>query len=199
MNKIVRKVFMVASLFSAGLLTSCEMDDPEVERTEVSSMSGEWFVKYEVQDSTGAWEDISGYTKLLTSSTSANTATEMWLGDILSDPRAINFADANFRGTFWTYMVRTNVDLGSKTFNANDKSIAVEAAKSETPTKPAVPATPYDINVKITEGQIIEDGSTPPSGAVTDSIIFKVEFEDDPGVIYRASGYKRTGFLEDEH
>ena len=35
--------------------------------------------------------------------------------------------------------------------------------------------------------------------AKTDSILFNVSFEDDvPGTVYRVSGYKRTGFLEDE-
>ena len=32
-----------------------------------------------------------------------------------------------------------------------------------------------------------------------DSISFNIEFSDDPGTIYRIEGFRRTGFLEDEH
>ena len=187
---------MVVSLFSAGLLTSCEMDDPEVEYTAVAPMSGEWYVRWDVQDSTGAWEQITDYTHIMTSSTAANSPTEMWIGDLFGDPR--NLASTAV-GSFWTFQVRANVDLGSMTFNANDKSVAVVGAKPATPTVPAQAPVPYDINVTITDGKIIKDGSTPPSGATTDSIFFQAEFGDDPGTKYRAYGYKRTGFLEDEH
>jgi hypothetical protein len=196
MNKIFRNFLMVASLFSASLLTSCEMDDPEVEHTAVSPMSGEWFVQWDVQDSTGAWEHVADYTHIMTSSTSANTETEMWIGDIFDDPRNLASTSA---GNFWTFMVRANVNLDAMTFTANDKSIATVGAKPATATTPEKPPVPYDIVVKINNGKIIKDGSTPPSGTTTDSIYFEAEFEDDPGTIYRASGYKRTGFLEDEH
>jgi hypothetical protein len=197
MNKIFRNVLMVTSIFATGLFSSCEMDDPEVEHTAVSEMSGEWFVQWDVQDpATGGWDPVAGYTHIMTSNTSANTSTEMWIGDLFGDPR--NLASTTV-GTFWTFMVRANVNLDGLTFTANDKSIATVGAKPATATTPAKPPVPYDINVKIMDGKIIKDGSTPPSGTTTDSIQFQIEFEDDPGTIYRASGYKRTGFLEDEH
>lgn len=198
MNKIFRNTLMILSLFSAGLLTSCEMDDPEVERTAVNPMSGEWFVVWSVQDSTGAWEAVSDYTHIMTSSTANNTDNEMWVGDIFGDPRNLA-STAPPAGAFWPFMVRANVDLGCMTFTANDKSIAIVGAKPATATVPAKPPVPYDITVKITNGKVIKDGSTPPSKTTTDSIVFETEFGDDPGTIYRAAGYKRTGFLEDEH
>ena len=197
MNKIFRKVFMIASLFSAGLLTSCEMDDPEVENTAVAPMAGEWFVQWDVADGSGGWEHVADYSHIMTASTSNNTDSEMWVGDVFDDPRNL---ESTTIGSFWTFMVRAKVDLGAMTFTANDKSIATVGAKAPTPAKPAgTPAVPYDINVKIMDGKIIKDGSTPPSGTTTDSIQFQIEFGDDPGTIYRASGYRRTGFLEDEH
>ena len=56
----------------------------------------------------------------------------------------------------------------------------------------------YDVTVNITDGVIIQKGTTAPSGTVVDSIYFKAEFSDIPGQIWEYSGYKRTGFLEDD-
>ncbi len=50
----------------------------------------------------------------------------------------------------------------------------------------------------ITEGKILKDAAHSPTGAVVDSIYFKGEFSYDPGNILTFSGYKRTGFLEEE-
>jgi hypothetical protein len=195
-----RFLILIAFIFSTAIFTGCEKDDPEIEKTAVQPMAGEWFVKYELKDASGNYEDISGYTRVITTSTSDNTDNQMYIGDVFINPREVDTRAAATSGEFWTYMVKANVNLGDMTFNADDKSIIVEKARPAVGTTPARPATPYDINVKITEGRIIKDGSVPPSGTTTDSIVFMVEFEDDaPGTVYRASGYRRTGFLEDEH
>ena len=55
----------------------------------------------------------------------------------------------------------------------------------------------YDVTVDITEGQIIKDAVTTPSGEVVDSIYFKAEFSDIPGEIWEYAGYKSTGKVED--
>lgn len=59
----------------------------------------------------------------------------------------------------------------------------------------------YDATIGVTmkEGKIIEDAATSTGGNKTDSIYIKLEFADDPGTDYIYAGYKRTGFLEDEH
>lgn len=59
----------------------------------------------------------------------------------------------------------------------------------------------YDdaINVSILEGKILKNAATTTGGNVSDSIYIKFEFADDPGTEYIYAGYKRTGFLEDEH
>lgn len=56
----------------------------------------------------------------------------------------------------------------------------------------------YGVTVTITNGQIIKNGATAPSGTVVDSIFFNAEFSDIPGEIWEYAGYRRTGFLEDE-
>ena len=52
----------------------------------------------------------------------------------------------------------------------------------------------------ITNGKIIPGAATSTGGNVTDSIYFQINFSDDPdNLIYDVAGYRRTGFLEDEH
>lgn len=51
----------------------------------------------------------------------------------------------------------------------------------------------------IKNGKIVEDGGLSTSGVVTDSITFEIEFSNEPGVVYKAVGTRKTGFLEDEH
>ncbi|WP_394330133.1 lipid-binding protein [Gillisia marina] len=41
-------------------------------------------------------------------------------------------------------------------------------------------------------------GATAPSGTVTDSINFTAVFSDVPDDVWTYTGYRRTGFLEDE-
>lgn len=50
----------------------------------------------------------------------------------------------------------------------------------------------------ITEGKILKNAAHSPTGAAVDSIYFKGEFSYDPGTIIIFSGYKRTGFIEEE-
>lgn len=52
--------------------------------------------------------------------------------------------------------------------------------------------------VNITEGKILKGAAHSISGAVTDSIFFKGEFDYDPGTIIIFAGHRKTGFEEDE-
>ena len=59
-------------------------------------------------------------------------------------------------------------------------------------------------NTFITDGKILKGAATTPSGMPADSIVFNVEFDDDPypGAYgyknYRVSGYRYTGFSNDD-
>ncbi|PKQ45443.1 lipid-binding protein [Confluentibacter flavum] len=55
----------------------------------------------------------------------------------------------------------------------------------------------YGVTVTITEGVIVKNGATTPSGDVVDSIYFKAEFSDIPGEIWEYSGYKSTAKVDD--
>ncbi|MDD7886425.1 lipid-binding protein [Flavivirga sp. 57AJ16] len=58
----------------------------------------------------------------------------------------------------------------------------------------------YEITVDITNGKV-EKNATVTSGTnlPADLISFDAEFSDDPGNVYHIEGYKRSGYLEDEH
>lgn len=85
-------------------------------------------------------------------------------------------------GHTWDYKVKVPLNLDAKTFGGTGlENLA------------------YDITVNVTNGKILPGAAISTGGNVTDSIYFEVEFSDDPGTIYEVAGYRRTGFLEDEH
>lgn len=162
---------------------------------------------------TRGWAAASqGYRKIMTSSTADSKGSTLLVTDIFGNPRAINFSAAGTRGTFYSFMVKANADVSSMTFSANDKNltrlVAIPASSSTTtpatPTgctsQPAEPERDEDFNITITDGKILKGGSVPASGTTTDSIVFFLKLGNDPANrTYRVSGYRRTGFVEDEH
>lgn len=85
-------------------------------------------------------------------------------------------------GHTWDYKVKSPLNLDAKTFGGTGLTNLA-----------------YDITVNIANGKILPGAATSSGGNVTDSIYFEAEFSDDPGTIYQVAGYRRTGFLEDEH
>ena len=77
---------------------------------------------------------------------------------------------------------KVNVNLNDLTFTATDEENQND------------PGTTFNI----TEGKILKNAAHSPTGSVVDSIYFKGEFSYDPGTIIIFSGYKRTGFIEEE-
>lgn len=85
--------------------------------------------------------------------------------------------------TLWPFKFKIDVNPVTKTFTATD------AVSSYT-----------NITVKLANGKILDKVSKGPStNAVTDSIYFEAEFSDDPGTVYQLTGYRRTGWPEDDH
>lgn len=110
-----------------------------------------------------------GYYLLSTYNTADNSSTEMWIDD---------------HGLFGPFKGRVNVNLSNMTFNTAD-SVDNEYMVSR---------------FMIKEGKIIKNGTRGPgSGTPTDSIFLQIEFGNEPGVPYHLSGYRKTGFVEDEH
>jgi len=85
--------------------------------------------------------------------------------------------------TFWQMKGKVSVDFTNKTFSGTD-----------------IENQYYDSQFTIMDGKVLKGAATAPaSGAKTDSLYFKATFSDDPGAEYILAGYKKTGFLEDEH
>ena len=83
----------------------------------------------------------------------------------------------------WPFKFKIDVDPAAKTFSAANAT-----------------STYTNITVKLANGKILQKATKgPASKAVTDSIYFEAEFSDDPGTTYQFTGYKRTGWPEDDH
>lgn len=191
MKKI--KIFLGLT-FIILAITSCKMEYDNW-YSETSEMSGEWHVtvlqsmeEYDAIFGSGTmpsadnvenwtWEDIyeTGFTKVFTYNTAKNIPTEMIVED-------------NY--TFWNYKVKVNC-------NVNDLSFSVTDSRN---LFPDTDAEAYEFDVTIIKGKILKGAVKMPSGAVTDSIVFYAKFSDDKyGFTYqKVSGFKKTGFLEDE-
>ncbi len=114
-------------------------------------------------------EMVIDYESITTSNTASDSETEFLIQD---------------HGHIWTFIVKSPVDVSALTFSGDALPSKVDD---------------YEITVSISNGVIVKDGGTSSSGRTTDSISFDAEFSDDPGTIYHIEGYRRTGFLEDEH
>lgn len=81
-----------------------------------------------------------------------------------------------------TYKVKCPINKENLTFGGADLANTLKAYK-----------------VTIQEGKIMKNAAHSPSGAVVDSIYYKVSFSDFPGNVYEVKGIMKTGFEEDAH
>lgn len=156
-------------LFSVALL-SCDLGgDPDIGETPLQSMSGEWWVQTRV----GGEDADLGYHIITTSNTSANNATDLQIDDhgLLED---VDMSHVHFVA---------KVDLPNMTFSKGTDLPNLSGSSS----------------VSILEGKIIRSAVTTASQAITDSLYLKFELKSHPGETIEYAGYRRTGFLEDEH
>ena len=152
----------------AVMFTSCKKDF-EPGGTEVEKMAGDWWVTATIMDNGQELGDAGvGHFRMYTYNTAANSSTEMWLED---------------GGFFWDYKVKVNIDYNNRTFTTND----------------FIDNTSYECKVKITDGKILEGLATTPSGMPADSIVYMIQFSDDENnLTYKVSGFRRTGFSNDD-
>lgn len=153
----------------AFISLSCDKEDTDPGRTSVEEMAGDWWVTYE-REVNGTWVDYYGvgYQRFTTYNTAANKNTEMWIND-----------GANF----WDFKGVVSVDYTNKTFTSNGMMDNVS----------------YDSQFEIKDGKVLKGAATTPSGQPADSIVFFVQFDDDsPNVIWKVSGFRRSGFPADD-
>ncbi len=170
MNKNIIYVVFLILVFAA-----CDLkEDYEQIDSKVVEYAGEWYVKY-TNDSLGT----SGYSTIITYNTADDVADQIWLSD---------------QGHYWDYKVKIPVNGNVENMTFGSSAMAQNAVKD------------YEIDVLVENGIVIKDGvKNLPSGAITDSIYFEIYFEDLEDATNVANdriivaGYRRTGFLEDEH
>lgn len=173
----MKKALYIISILSLALMVSCKKDP--VGGTATVSMAGEWVVAIDAVDAGGEviYEDPYGAgwdTRVWTYNTSDNVPNKIYLDDIENEE--------DYR--FWEYKVLLDCDLATLTFSGDVTDMINE------------------INVKITGGRIIVNGTESPSGTPADMIEFYVVFEDDEyaGNLYDrlwVHGYRYTGLDAD--
>lgn len=153
----------------AFLNVSCEKD-PTVDYSPIFPISGEW--KVQVKDA--ATGNLIVATKYIigTYNTSDNSTTQMWIRCTSSGFPA----GGALRG-------KINVDVPTKTFSGSNIPDLASAAGT---------------TFTITNGSVILNGATTPSGYKADKISFTYQTTKKPGVTYLVEGYRRTMWPEDE-
>lgn len=168
----MNKIFGYIGVLIIGLVaSSCDMGDvPEVGGTKVQAMAGEWFIKVLID---GEDQEI-GYNLITTSNTAKNTDTDLLLDDheLLTD--------------YDLPPVKTvcKVNIPTLTFTKSSNLPNLHSGES---------------SISIVEGKVLKNAATTSGGNKTDSIYVKFVFDNDPSIEWEYSGYRRTGFLEDEH
>lgn len=173
----IYKIFLLLFCVTA-FFTSCETyGDPDVDYSSVEKMSGEWVIRLN-DANTKALLNVLGYSDdkvpIYTYNTSDGSKTQMWLrvGAVsVTSP----YAPFAVKG-------KVNIDLGSKTFSADNVENGFFSGKK----------------FSVSEGKVILDGTITPSGGKADSISFKLTSDLHPGISYIVSGYRRTGWDTDD-
>lgn len=200
------------------IFQSCDLtDDPAITGTQVQKMAGEWFLQLRDAVDNTLYVD---YNMVTTSNTAANTADKMWFLDHDHFFGTQNKMTVNITNLTFTADDANILFDGTHTKPAGKPVVSLGTIKTA---NSAVPS-----RIKIADGKILQNAARPPSGTQTDSMYMLMtgvyatyeyraesytingtdttvvwqlinspgESEDGP---YKLSGYRRTGFLEDEH
>ena len=162
--------------------TSCEKE--EVGNTAGVETAGEWHITVAAVSPSGEVLDGDvfgdGTYNILTCNTAANVSNRMFIVDEIC--------------YYFPYQVEVDVDPVNLTFSTTNSINLFGGGNYGGDT------------VSITDGKIIKDGTVTPSGMKADYIEFYISFSDDlileyylpEGTRYKVSGFRYTGFVEDE-
>jgi hypothetical protein len=168
----IKTLLFIAISFT--LFTSCdEGGNPEGGGTTTRNFAGDWHII--VLKSDGV-TPVTNYLLYSTYNASSNDEN-FWIDD--HDPNA-------------GFGLKTKVqakDFNGLTFSGEPNSEQIYPSRT---------VFLRDPTVTITNGKILKNAAHSFAGHVVDSIYFEAEFPSEPGIIYKFSGHKRTGFLEDE-
>ena len=138
--------------------------------TATMSLSGDYFVKYDVGTVVGTdttWVRGDKYGMLSFYNTSTNTADTIWMSEVAHKGVSAKI--------LCNPAVRRFVAGTSNNLNTPGKTIT------------------------IISGKVIPDGTKTAAGNVSDSVVVYATFSDGVAQVYRYSGFRRTKFQEDEH
>lgn len=182
----MKKIFTIFAAAAALLLVSCAKDP--IGGTAVQDLSGEWYVEFHVWDEANQAIDENatkylienygcpaGHFIVSTYNTVENSSTEMWIND---------------NGEFWPFAATIKCDLKTKTFGSNDECVNYAGDPDED--------TGEMPTVIVYDGKIQDKLYRTPHGGLADAFECKLKFSDDPGMVYLFSGWRYTGFVEDE-
>lgn len=166
-------LYFLATASICFALSSCKKD--EIGMTSTVDMAGQWYVQVDgaYNGSSEVMEDPFGMGRFLIYT--YNTAANNSNEMIISD-----------QGNFWDFSVKVACDPSGKTFSVSDGNNLA-----------------YDCKVTVTNGKIVENGATTPSGQPADYIEFYLLFSDDDYVpeyydTMKFSGWRYTGFVNDD-
>lgn len=211
------KKYILYITFLALIVSACDLkEDYVVERSATNPINGEFFVTLDLLDGTEWVEDYYslGYVSLKFSNTSANDADMVWFDDNGNWPTKAKIKCNPTTGTFeaGTFNANYAVQTLAKEDTTATGKFVIAVFKAAHPIeytevsidrhadkKDSVLVSGYAITVKVIGGSIETGTFLAPSKAKTDAITLELEWSDDPGTTYRYKGYRRTGFIEDEH
>ena len=181
----MKKLFYAILALATLTLASCEKNP--IGGTAVESMAGLWYVQVDGYDTEGDSVVIEDFNE--------GRIVLLTYNNAANEPNKLYIND---RGKFWDFKVLVDCDQNALTFGSAD-SLQNES---------------YDCKIALTNGKIVKNGTTTPSGQPADYIQFDINFNDDdltslgyPGMsygdlfgfnVYRVSGYRYTGLANDE-
>lgn len=215
-------LYLLATAVLIGF-TGCEAlddldkyPDPKIETSITYPINGEYFVTLDMLDGTEWVEDVYGYgfVKVMLSNTAANDPDIVWFDDfefwptkakIKCDPANKSFVPGTFNANYDTQIIakEDTTDSGDLVLEVFKEDHSIEytevSVDKSADAKDSVLVSGYAITVNVISGSIELGTYEAASKTKTDKFTIQLEWSDDPGTIYRYNGYRRTGFLEDEH
>lgn len=170
----MNKLYIYTMILVAGVFLF-SCEKDDILDTATVDMAGEWYVTVDAVDDQGETVYEDPFDDGSFLLDTYNTA---------SDDTTEMWIDDN--DNFWEFKSKININYSALTFDVTDYPI-------------------YDGCIStISDGKILYDAATTPSGEVADSIVFYISFSDDTypekyGYSkYRVAGYRYTGFTADE-
>lgn len=215
----MKKLIYAGFYFLALSLVACDAgDEPDIKGTATQELSGEWFLQLTDE----ANEVLVSYNLFTTSNTSANAATEMWFVDhdvfgaqskVTVDPNAFTFSSTDSPNLDYAPgdapAEKPVVKLGTvkKVVSGVPQTITISNGKVLKDAFTAPSKTKTDSMYLQITGKYVADTYqaseykiTTVAGKPDTAVVWKMTGTAiEPDGPYIMSGYRRTGFREDEH